>query len=96
MQVQFFGGKDISVKARQTITDGGFGPDEVVFLTETLEFVWAEVAREGYPRMGDPAADRIRIALLIMAAAQGGIKGSASEFRTDIKRKFLESVKPDV
>lgn len=67
------------MKARQQIAQGGFGPEDVAYLTSVLEDVWKYVQSNGVLKYQDESAQRERIALIIVALA------SRSEDRTDFK-----------
>jgi hypothetical protein len=80
------------MRARRIISDGGFSPEDVTYLTNVLERAWRDV--ESISRMNglDREAAREGLALTILYFATRSAHPSAEEFRREVKTRFLESI----
>jgi hypothetical protein len=76
------------MKARQMISEGGFGPEDVVFLTKVLEEVWRESRTRGIQNGMDAAADRERLALIIIGMAPLARIEDVAQFKARVMQRF--------
>lgn len=76
------------MKARTTISEGGFSPSDVVFLTDVLETLWREFEDRGYRGLERGAA-REHLAAIIIALAKAGVTDQRDEFCDRVKRTFF-------
>jgi len=77
------------MRARQMIFEGGFSPEDVTALTEVLETVWAETSKGRLLNGLDQAAERERLASIIIALGRHRASESPDEFRSRVKTAFL-------
>jgi len=75
------------MKARQQISQGGFDPEDVAYLTSVLEDVWKDVQSNGVSKYQDESAQRERIAIIIVALASRG--EDRTDFKAAVLRQFM-------
>jgi hypothetical protein len=76
------------MKARQMLSDGGFSPEDVVFLTNILEDLWSESKGKSVQNGLDTSAERERLALIIIGLAPQARRENPAEFKARIIRRF--------
>lgn len=76
------------MKARQMIMDGGFDPEDVVYLTKILDEVWDAEKSRKFLSGEDAAIKRERIASLIMALARTSLGDDPEVFKARIIQQF--------
>ena len=76
------------MKARRMISEGGFGPEDVAFLTEVLEDVWRQSQSRRIQNDLDAARDRERLALIIIGMAPARRTQDPAHFKAQIIEKF--------
>jgi hypothetical protein len=76
------------MKARRMISEGGFGPDDVVYLTNVLEEVWSETRSRGIQNGMDAAATRERLALIIIGMASLARTEDEAQFKARVMQRF--------
>ena len=77
------------MKARRMIFEDGFGPDDVVFLTDALEGVWAETMADRLLNGLDQSAERERLASIIITLGRHRTDEAPDKFRSRVKNAFL-------
>jgi len=76
------------MKARQMLSDGGFSPEDVVFLTDVLEEVWTENHARWVQKAVHASAERERLAAIIIALAPFSRSDDAEGFKARVKKQF--------
>jgi hypothetical protein len=80
----------LAMKARRLISEGGFGPEDIAFLTEVLENVWDEVKPDRLVNGLEKSALRERLAVIIIAMAGSSQSQSPKEFHDQVHHVYLE------
>lgn len=78
------------MKARRMIFEGGFGPEDIEFLTEILENVWEEVEPDSLQNGLEKSNSREKLASIIIAMARGSSRETPEEFRDRVRQTYLE------
>lgn len=84
------------MRARRLIFTGGFGPDDVVYLTDVLENVWREIENSWKPNGLDKTAARETLALTIIRLAPRSARLTSDEFQEEVKRMFLTQIQTHI
>lgn len=78
------------MKARRMIFEGGFGPEDIEFLTEILESVWEEVEPDSLQNGLEKSSSREKLASIIIAMARGSSRENPEEFRSRVCQTYLD------
>jgi hypothetical protein len=70
------------------LSEGGFGPEDVVFFTDVLEDVWAESHVRDIQNTAKVSAERERLAAIIIGLAPLARSDDAERFKARVKNRF--------
>jgi hypothetical protein len=74
------------------LSEGGFSPEDVVFLTNVLEEVWIKCQARDVPHAKDPSAARARLASIIIGLAPLAASDDAERFKARVMHRFEQGV----
>jgi hypothetical protein len=71
------------------ILEGGFGPEDVVALTNVLESIWTETKGDRLLNGLEQSAERERLASIIIALSRHRASETADAFRSRVRYAFF-------
>lgn len=76
------------MKARQMLLNGGFSPEDVVYMTGLLEEIWNDRKSSKAESGRDPSAERERLAMIILNLAPTAYKNDPEVFKAHVIHTF--------